>query len=417
MPRLLLFTATTGYQTRSFLDAAARLGVEVVLATDRCHVMDDPWGDQAIPVKFELPEQSAAVVVDAVRQRGPVAGVVALADRPTEVAAIVAAALGLRYHPRAAVQASGDKFIARERFRNANLPVPDYQRVPLDADPVRLAAETTYPCVLKPLGLSASRGVIRADTPAEFAAAFRRIRALLESPDIRRRHDERDRSLQIEAYIDGEEFALEGVVTGGELHVLALFDKPDPLRGPFFEETLYVTPSRQPAAVQARLIDAVRRGVAALGLTHGPIHAEMRWTGQEVYLLEIAARPIGGLCARALTFGQDEPLESLLIRHVLGENVTEARPARPASGVLMLPIPHGGLYQGAHGVEEARRVPGIRDVVITAAPGQRLLPLPEGASYLGFVFAAGESPAAVEAALRESHRRLSFTIFTELPVV
>ena len=268
--------------------------------------------------------------------------------------------------------------------------------------------------MLKPLNLSASRGVIRANDPAEFVAAFDRIRALLLSPEVVVTREEQNRYLAVESFIPGREFALEGLVTAGRLETLALFDKPDPLDGPFFEETIYVTPSSQTLQVQQSLIAAAERAVSALGLTHGPVHAEMRHNEEGAWILEIAARPIGGLCARALRFDGGTPLEELIIRHALGEQMPSPRLDGPASGAMMIPIPRAGIYQEASGVDRAAQVAGIEEVIITAKQGQKLVPLPEGASYLGFIFARDETPADVERALREAHRCLDFRIATAL---
>jgi biotin carboxylase len=412
MPRVLLVAATTGYQTRSFAAAARRLGIDVILATDRCHVLEDPWRDHAIPVRFEEPE----IAAEALGGCG-VDGIVAVADRPTLVAALTARKLGLPYHSPEAVAACRDKYRMREMFAAAGLPVPENFRVALDCDPRETARGVHFPCVLKPLGLSASRGVIRADNADEFVAAFERIRRILEQPDIRQSHEQWNEAIQIERYIEGREFALEGLVTRGELNVLAIFDKPDPLEGPFFEETIYVTPSRESAEIQSAIVDTAREAVRALGLHHGPIHAEMRVNAKGVYMLEVAARPIGGLCARALRFAGDLTLEDVVILHAVGKMPYGLTLARPAVGVMMIPVPRAGIYESVGGIEEALGTDGINDVVITAKTGQKLVPLPEGASYTGFIFASGEAAADVENSLRTAHSRLQFDIFATLDVI
>jgi len=254
--------------------------------------------------------------------------------------------------------------------------------------------------------------VIRADNPAEFSAAFRRIESLLADPDIARLHEDQDRFLQVESFIEGREFALEGILTHGELRVLALFDKPDPLDGPFFEETIYVTPSREDQATEDAIVQTTEAAVKALGLTHGPIHAEMRVNARGVRMLEVAARPIGGLCARVLP-----GLEDLILRHAAGVDAGSIAMPTRAAGVMMIPIPREGIYVDAQGMQLARSQPGIEDVIITAKQGQKLVPLPEGASYLGFIFARAATSDAVEHALRSSHRQLRFEIATALPVV
>jgi biotin carboxylase len=400
MPKhLLLFAATTGYQIRVFAEAARRIGAKVTLATDRCHILDDPWGDDAVPVKFDRVAESLAVLRECGFQ---VDGVTAVGDRPAVLAAAAAEMYGVPFHSHAAALACHDKHLARSLYRAAGMRVPEFFTAGVDEDAAAVAARAMYPCVLKPLGQSASRGVIRANGPAEFMAAFRRIARMAQA------------EVQVEAYIPGREFAIEGVVTRGELQVIAIFDKPDPLEGPYFEETIYVTPSREPAQVQEALIRTAAQAVRAAGLSHGPVHAELRYNDEGAWILEVHARPIGGLCARAVRLADAIPLEEMILVHALGGNVAMARLDAGASGVMMIPIPKGGIYQSVDGAGRARAVAGVEDVVITAAEGQLLVPLPEGSSYLGFIFARGETPGEVEAALRRSHAELKFHIATVL---
>jgi D-alanine-D-alanine ligase-like ATP-grasp enzyme len=433
MARVLLLAKTTGYQTRAFGEAAERLGVELVFATDRCNVLEDPWQDHAIAVRFHEETASTATILEAART-APLDGVLAVGDRPTVLAALVQEGLGLPGHPAAAATIARNKLNTRERFRDRGLPVPWFRPVSIAIDPLELAPSVEFPCVIKPLGLSGSRGVMRVNDGVEFVAAFRRLRDLLQTPDLRADPIEGGESVLLEQFIEGREFALEGLMNHGALHTLAIFDKPDPLSGPFFEETIYVTPSVAPIETQRALSEAVERASRALGLRHGPIHAECRLhpsapstsSGQEqVFVLEVAARPIGGLCARALRFekkaGEDPSpsisFEELLLRHALGESSESWKRERAASGVMMIPIPRRGIFRGVEGVEQARGVPLVEDVRITAKPDQLLVPLPEGASYLGFIFARGETAAAVEGALRAAHVRLEFSIDQEVRVV
>ena len=396
---ILLFAATTGYQIRVFADAAGRLGMRMTLATDRCHILDDPWGDHAIAVRFDhIPES-----LDALRGvEAQFDGVAAVGDRPAILAAEAARMFGLPFHPPEAARAGYDKYMARSLYLAAHLRVPRFHRASFEENPAVLAARVPYPCVLKPVRLSASIGVIRANNPAEFAAAFERIRALGD-PD-----------LQVESYIEGREFAVEGMVTAGRFDPMAIFDKPDPLEGPYFEESLYITPSREPEHVRRELLDTTCRAVKALGLWHGPIHAELRYNRSGAWVLETHARPIGGLCARALRMEGGVPLEEVILRHSVGEDVSSLRLEQSASGVMMIPLARAGVFQSVEGVEEAAAVPGIEEVVITAKPGQHFLALPDKTSYPGFIFARGESPARVEAALREAHARLRFHMATAL---
>ncbi|SRR5579885_1261511 len=414
--RLLLLSTTTGYQAQAFRDAARKIGASLVLASDRCHVLEDPWHDGAIPVRFENPEESAQKILEFARAN-PIQGLTAIGDPPTLTAALVARELSLSYHPVEAVETCRDKFKMRELCRAAGLPLPWYRRWRANEDPAAIAGAVPFPCVLKPLGLSASRGVIRADSAAEFQAAFRRIAALLRSPEIRRRREESAEWIQVESYIPGCEVAVEGILTHGRLRVLAVFDKPDPLEGPYFEETIYVTPSRLTGATLEAIHSSLQAAVDAVELRHGPLHAELRVNDGGAWVLEMAARPIGGLCARALRFGGGVGLEELILRHALGEPVEDLPREKASSGVMMIPIPREGFLEKVENVPEAEAVPGIEDVEITAKERQKLIPLPEGASYLGFLFARAESSELVEAALREAHGKLRFVISPSLPVV
>jgi phosphoribosylaminoimidazole carboxylase (NCAIR synthetase) len=438
---VLLIATTTGYQIRSFGEAAKQLGVRLVIASDRCEHLDDPWRDGALAIRFHEPAASVRQIVEAFGTTKP-DGIIAVGDRPTVLAAHVAAAFGMAGNPPEAAARSRNKLEARDALRSAGLLVPAYQCVPMSSDAATLATRLEYPVVLKPLGLSGSRGVIRADTPTEFTSAFARLRRLLQSTDVRIERDPIHDAALVESFIPGQEYAVEGVLTAGTLTTFAIFDKPDPLDGPFFEETIYVTPSRAPASAQQAIVNAVVAAARALGLEHGAIHAECRVNARGVYVLEVAARPIGGLCSRALRFdevrlppsrpdigrtrkpdttaaktGKSVPLEYVLLRHALGERVDDVVRERCASGVMMIPIPHRGVFRGVDGVPAARAVPLVDDVQITAKTDAVLTPLPEGRSYLGFIFATGDSPADVEAALRDAHRRLAFVIERELPVV
>jgi len=437
MTRVLVLAATTGYQTRSFGEAAERLGVELVFATDRCHLIEDPWQDAAIPIRFHDEDASVAAIVDAAALRR-IDGVLAVGDRPTVIAARVAQALGVPFHPPEAAAVARHKELTRERLRDAGLPVPWFFPVALGPEssatrpesPVPNLVPLSYPCVVKPVALSGSRGVMRADDPATFAIAFERLRALLRSPDVRAERNEAHATALVEGFIPGREYAVEALLHHGVLHLLAIFDKPEPLDGPFFEETIYVTPSSSPADLQDRIVEAVSAAATAIGLSHGPVHAECRVNAEGVFVLEVAARPIGGLCARALNFSAirnprsaiRDPqsairLEELLLRHALGEDPGAWRRERDASGVMMIPIPRRGIFRGVAGVDAARAVPGVDDIRITAKPDQLLVPLPEGASYLGFIFARASSGSAVEQALRAAHARLTFAIDPEVPVL
>ncbi len=418
--RLLLFTSKLGYQTRSFEEAARKLGVQLVYVTDRCHQLEDPWGDQAIAVHFESPEAAAYTVMEALRGK-EVSGVLALGDRPAAAAAYAARGLGIEYNHPASVEACRSKLRMREVFHDAGLRVPWFRSLPVTPAPEPSLVGIRYPCVLKPLSLSASQGVIRANNREEFLSAAARLRRLLESAEVRSTREPNLDQMLVEGYIPGKEVAVEGLLVDGTLRILAIFDKPDPLEGPYFEETIYVTPSRLPEATQGQIEQCARDVTRALGLSTGAIHAEFRINEDGVWPIEIAARPIGGLCARALRFfanETDEPiaLEELLLRHALQLPGWDAPREPIASGVMMIPVPHSGVLEGVSGEATARATPGITELHITARLHDHIAAWPEGSTYLGFLFARGSNAAEVERELREAHKKLEFKIAPRLPV-
>ena len=406
--RLLLLLPTTTYRTQAFVDAAAALGVELVCAAEQPSTFEGLAPDRLLTLDFADPARAAEQAALFAARR-PLDAVVGVDDLTAVAAAAIAARLGLKANPVGAVSAARNKLEMRRRLQAAGVPVPRFQRIALADDPARLARTVDYPCVLKPLALSASRGVIRADDAREFVEAFHRIAAILRRDDVSV-GGEAAEALLVEAFVPGTEVALEGLLMAGGLQVLAVFDKPDPLDGPFFEETLYVTPSRLPRQTQERIADVTLKACAALGLTEGPVHAELRVNAAGPWVIEVAARSIGGLCSRTLRFGTGMTLEELILRHALGWKIeTLDRERRPA-GVMMIPIPRAGRLAAVHGRDAAAAVPGVEEVAITAHLGQELVPLPEGWQYLGFIFARDETPEAVEGALRQAHARLRFDI-------
>ena len=405
MSRVLLILPSATYRAADFMAAARRLEAEVVVASERRQAMSRTLGDRALVLDLRSPERAADQIL-ALHARAPLDAVVAVDDPGVRAAALAAERLGLPGQPSAAAAAARDKLLMRGALAAGDVPQPAYAPVGPGEDAGALAAATVgYPCVVKPLGLSASRGVIRADGPAEARAAAARARAI-----VRDAGGTAEEPLLLERYVPGAEVAVEGLLTGGELDVLAVFDKPDPLDGPFFEETIYVTPSRLPKEVLCALEALVGRAAAALGLREGPVHAEVRVDGDELTVLELAARSIGGLCSRTLRFGLGTSLEELILRHALGRPLRETGRQPGAAGVTMLPVPRAGSLRGVHGQEAARAVPGVAGLEITARPGTTLRPLPEGDRYLGFLFAQGDAPEDVERTLRRAQELLEVEI-------
>lgn len=402
-PRVLLIAPRDSYRTAPYIDAARKRGVDLLIASEGRLALA---GVEAPGVQIDLLhlERSLQSLLQ-LSATNQFAGVIGTDDASIELASHISRHLGLPHNPPRSVHIARRKDLARDCLAQAGVPVPKYWRLylnqPLDPqiDPV------VYPCVVKPLALSASRGVIRADDRAALMRAVDRVRSIVSDARIR---EERE-ILLVEEYLPGDEVAVEGLLNRGELEILAIFDKPDPLIGPFFEESHYITPSRHPSDVQSDIARRVAQACQAFGLQEGPVHAECRINESGVWILEVAARTIGGLCGRLLRFGTGYGLEELVLSHAMGQHM-DLRSDAGAAGVLMIPIPQAGVLRRVEGVLAARRVPHIEDVIIDVREGYELVPLPEGASYLGFIFARAPSPVEVEAALRAAHAQLRVVV-------
>lgn len=409
MPRVLLLLPTTTYRAPDFLEAAKHLGVDVTVASEQPSTLEalNPAGLLALDFRDHA---GAAAKAAELSRSHPIAAVVGVDEDTAVVAAAIAKALGLPSNPPEAAEAARDKAALRRLLNAAGVPNPRSRVFPLDGGPDGPSGSVCYPCVLKPTFLSASRGVIRADDPESFRAAWSRIAAILAQPDVARKGGRSAHEILVEDFVPGVEVALEGLLTDGRLEVLAIFDKPDPLEGPFFEETIYVTPSRLPEGELARIRSVTSEGCRALGLSDGPVHAELRVGPHGPSLIELAARSIGGLCSRTLKFGAGMSLEELILRHAL--KLDRERPSRDAraAGVMMIPIPRAGRFEAVRGLERAKAILDVEDIVISAHTGQTLVPLPEGSRYLGFLFSRAATPERAEAALREAHAELVFDI-------
>ncbi len=434
MPRVLLLLPTTTYRTEAFLRAARRLGVDVTAASELPNALAHTNPAGLLTLDFADPEKAARQAVQ-FADKYPIDAVVPVDSQVVVVAAAICRALGLRHNSVDSAAAAQNKHRMRELFAQAGVPSPRFRLCTFHEDRQVLAREVEFPCVVKPLSLAASQGVMRADDEEALVRAVERLEGIVRAKTMNtdRVSDGEggdcdadahaggvavelgDDQFLVEQFVSGQEVALEGMLSGGRLQVLALFDKPDPLEGPFFEETIYVTPSQLADDEQAAIAQCVEQAAHALGLSEGPLHAELRLAEDGPVMIEINPRSIGGLCSRVLRFGTGMSLEELIIRHALSLKTPDSKVPLPEreptpAGVMMIPIPRAGRLAEVRGIEQAKAVSGVEDVTISAHRGQQLVPLPEGSQYLGFIFARGETPAAVEATLRAAHQCLQFII-------
>ncbi len=396
--RVLLVAPPNSYRIAPYLQAARQLGMECLVVSEGEHALVSQL-DEGMHVDFSRPQQALQLIRKRL-QASPVQAVVGTDDTTIEIAAQLAAGLGLRHNTAEAARLSRRKDLARERQRQAGLPVPDFRLINRDQPLEKQIDNFAYPCVVKPLSLSGSRGVIRADTPAALAQAVNRIGRILDQEGLPDEYERRH--MLIESFLEGPELAFEGLLFDGELLPLAFFDKPDPLDGPYFEETYYITPSRHAPELLEKVRLRVAQACSAYGLREGPVHAECRLDAGDAWLLELASRSIGGQCARLIRFATGQSLESIILARAAGMP-SEISTMSGAAGVLMIPIRQQGILRRVEGVSDAIKVPGIVDLEISIRQGYELTPLPEGASYLGFIFARADTPAQAEQALREAH--------------
>lgn len=407
--RIMLLLTPKTYRAPAFLEAAKRLDIEVVPIIDMAKPLADFW-DYRLGLDFSDLEGATQAIVNYAAVH-PLQAILAVDDSGSLLAARASEVLGLPHNSAQAAEAARDKYRMRQLLAAAGVRSPQFKLFSTAVDPYQTAEQIEYPCVIKPLRLSGSRGVIRANDIHEFVVAFNRTRQLLH------RAGAGPQPILVEQFIPGFEVALEGILSNGRLKVLALFDKPDPLDGPFFEETIYVTPSRLSAAEQSAIADCTASAAAALGLREGAVHAELRLNEAGPWIVEIAGRSIGGLCSKTLRFGNDISLEELILRQAFGLEIDSLMREEQARGVMMIPIPAAGLLKKVEGVAEATAVGGIEEVQITARLNDQIIPLPEGDSYLGFIFAHGEKPDEVEKALRTALDQLHFEIEPVIPLL
>jgi biotin carboxylase len=413
MKRILLVIPSTTYRTHDFMAAAGKLNAEIIVASDHRNSWANLIPDTTVTLNFRKPELIGEKVVEFARKK-PFQAVVGVDDRSAYVAALAAEALSIPHNSAAAVNAARNKYLMRQKLVAAGLQSPRFELFPVKKNPAGFAKKVNYPCVLKPVFLSGSRGVTRANNPEEFKAAFQEIRELLTDHEVSAKSfGDETKQILVETYIPGVEVAVEGFLIKGEFKPLAIFDKPDPLEGPHFVETIYLTPSRLPGYVQREVFHAASRVARALGLKTGPIHAELRINDRGAWVVEIAARSIGGLCSRILRFDDGKTLEELILRQALSEDIRSLQREKKAAGVMMMPVPEEGVLRDITGLEAAKFVPGIEDILITIPREQKVSPMHKGGKYLGFIFARGDFPENVEASIRKAYRKLKINVENE----
>lgn len=408
-PCVLILAPHGSYRTFDFIQAAEKLGIKTLIASEGKHSIISAYA-QGIHLDFTADSDIVFEALKSAVTGFSIVGVVATDDYTTGLAARIAKYLGLPHNNPDAVQLTQRKDLARTCLSRHGVCIPEHQRIDLNQDSQTIKDQIdglVFPVVVKPVALSASRGVIRANNLAELESAIERVRCLLIS--MNDLDDDAKRYLLIEEFISGREVAFEGMLSSGQLSVLTIFDKPDPLEGPFFEESYYITPTALSQELQDKIQAVLENACQAYGLSEGPVHAECRLRDDEVFVIEIAARTIGGLCGRLLNVGTGYSLEELVLTQAMGKPINFEKQEQ-AAGVLMIPIPQAGVFKRVEGLLDAQRILFVDEINIQIREGHELVPLPEGASYLGFIFAYAPTTQQAEQALRDAHAKLKFVI-------
>jgi len=409
MPRVLFLMPTKTYRASAFLAAAEKLNIDAIVGSEQKQALEVFTPDRTLTLDFSDPEKAKKVIVE-FAEKHSLNAIIPVDEDTAVIGSLACKALGLPHNSPESAIAAREKQRMREILIKAGLPSPDYTVFSTQEEPEELAQKLKYPCVLKPLFLSSSLGVIRANEPVEFVSAFKRIKKILAEAEIIKVDKKLSRQILVEKFVRGDEVAVEGIFTEGKLKILTIFDKPDALNGPYFEETIYATPSRHPQEIQQQLENTITQASQAMGIKHGAVHAELRINQDGVWLIEIAARSIGGLCSKTLRFDGDITLEELILRHAIGENIEKLTREKQAAGVMMIPIPELGILKKILGLKQAESVKGVDEIKITIPISQKVVPLPEGNKYLGFIFARSERAEEVEEILKRAHERLEFVI-------
>jgi biotin carboxylase len=402
--RVLLVLPTRTYRAAAFLEAARRLGVETAIASDEGSTLSYLHPERELVIDLEDPAAAARAVAE--RASGwPIDAVVPVDDGAVVAAAAIAERLGLRGSPVGAVAATRNKLALRERIGEARVDQMRWWLWPEGESP----GPVDFPAVVKPLDQAASRGVIRVDDRPGLLRAGQRIRRALES-DPGCVGSPEGRPLLVEEFVAGPEVAVEAVLVDGALRVFAVYDKPEPLDGPFFEETVYTVPSELDEGRLSQVSATVQDATRALGLTNGSVHAELRLGGARPYVIDLASRSIGGRCSKVLHFRSGRSLEEIVLLAALGDDLGELELESGARGVMMMPIPRAGTVRSVAGQREVLSRPGIDGVELSVPLGGPVVPLPEGDRYLGFIFAHGQDTRAVTAELRAAYQDLRIVI-------
>ncbi len=398
-PCIILIAPPSSYRLGPYIRTAEKLNIDVIVISEGKYSLVSAIAS-GMHVDFSDPDVSQQIVS---RLEGrEIKAVVGTDDRTVVQAAQVSKALKLAHNDPAATRYTRRKDLARACLAESSVNIPAFEVHPLQALIDKATTSLDYPCVIKPLAMSGSRGVIRVNNPDELQQAARRLQGILANAggeDIERS------SVLLETYIPGLEYAYEGLLNQGQLQTLALFDKPEPMEGPFFEETYYITPSRLDHTTQKKIQQAVQQACEAYGLVNGPVHAEVRIHNGQVWFMEMAARTIGGQCAQLVNYVTGVELEEIVLRQAAGMALA-LKQTQQAAGVLMIPTTEQGLLRRVEGILQASQLEGIEDIEISIHEGYEIVPLPEGDSYLGFIFAKAATAEQVEKALRQAHAKL-----------
>ena len=381
MKKLLLVIPENSYKSNDFVVAAEKLGIDFLIITDSEQV-SSKFSDTVIINKFD-----AELNKNNLKKLKDVTHVLPVDHSALKFSGYLVDLLEVKGNKLESINLSMNKYESRKIF-NSLLDIKVNNEIIKNIDDVNTFINKNGTSVLKPIYGTASKSVLKINNVEKNKEQIEKLM-----------QDCFDQDLVIEEYIDGKEYALEGTIINSELKKIVIFDKPVEYKHPYFEESIYITPSELSSEAEKRVVSIVDKACKKIGLEDGPVHVEFKINENQIFIIEINPRMIGGLCSRCLSFGLFKvSLEEIILHAFMNNELKNIELLNNYVGVLMIPTPKSGKFISIN-KEELEKIPNISNVEITVPEGSDLLEPPYGDKYLGFAFSQGIDKKTVNESL------------------
>ncbi len=381
MKKLLLVIPENSYKSNDFVVAAEKLGIDFLIITDSEQV-SSKFSDTVIINKFD-----AELNKNNLKKLKDVTHVLPVDHSALKFSGYLVDLLEVKGNKLESINLSMNKYESRKIF-NSLLDIKVNNEIIKNIDDVNTFINKNGTSVLKPIYGTASKSVLKINNVEKNKEQIEKLM-----------QDCFDQDLVIEEYIDGKEYALEGTIINSELKKIVIFDKPVEYKHPYFEESIYITPSELSSEAEKRVVSIVDKACKKIGLEDGPVHVEFKINENQIFIIEINPRMIGGLCSRCLSFGLFKvSLEEIILHAFMNNELKNIELLNNYVGVLMIPTPKSGKFISIN-KEELENIPNISNVEITVPEGSDLLEPPYGDKYLGFAFSQGIDKKTVNESL------------------